>query len=335
MLTSPKNYIHVEDALYHPKTVLKCFYKPEIAPEVISYSIIPTLNHHVYPMPSTTPDCQEGGLPSSGNPQAGHQSHAIRIPLVGQDEPRHRPPPRQPPPRQPPPQQQQQQPPPPAGLKLSFLSRSHLLRFVLPTMPPGRGRGRGRPTRRGATRAAARPFPGRSHLICCRRLPLHHLSLGCGSYWFHLGSSSGTTHDPNRAYCSYRYTASQATTFTCFRSYPQEICGQDPVRRIYRYEGAPPGQCLPPCPAGGAPGANPHPDSGGAHPRLREVSSLPIWYYCFFLQRSCTMYIYGKFSVEFRFDVFKVERLFYFSYSSGADCVRGGIWRLQTAREIL
>ena len=63
-----ENYIDVEDALY------KLFYKPEIAPEVISYSIIPTLNHHVYPTPSTTPDCQEGGLPSSGNPQAGHQS---------------------------------------------------------------------------------------------------------------------------------------------------------------------------------------------------------------------------------------------------------------------
>ena len=63
-----KNYIDVEDELYRPK---KCFYKPEIAPEVISY---PTLNHHVYPMPTTTPDCQEGGPTSSGNPQVGHQS---------------------------------------------------------------------------------------------------------------------------------------------------------------------------------------------------------------------------------------------------------------------
>ena len=63
-----ENYIDVEDALY------KCFYKSEIAAEVISYSIIPTLNHHVYPTLTTTPDCQVGSPTSSGNPQAGHQS---------------------------------------------------------------------------------------------------------------------------------------------------------------------------------------------------------------------------------------------------------------------
>ena len=111
--------------------------------------------------------------------------------------------------------------------------------------------------------------PGQSpptsiYLICCRSLlpPFindHSVMAAAGS------TSAAQLALPTIP------TVRIAPTDPCCSHLPPKLstCGQDPVRQVYRNEGAPPRQHLSPCPTGGATGANLHPGSGN-----RSSSSL-------------------------------------------------------------